>query len=83
MRFPDESSVKPCQGLVVEFLSSVGVLCAEEDKGVLFSVRYVCSPGLCDHSSQLYLENVGSYFLIMQSNENIIMKIGLNDSLNY
>lgn len=81
--FPEGSPAEPCQGLVVGFLCSVnGVLCAEGDKGVPCAVSYVCSPGRCDHSSQLDLESVGSCFLLMQSNKNIIItKVRLNDSL--
>lgn len=77
---PEDSPAKLSQGLVVGFLSSASV--AEKDKGVPSAVSYVCSPGRCDHSSQLYLDSVGSCFLLMQSNKNIIiMKVRLNDSL--
>lgn len=83
MCFPEDSPAELCQGLVVGFLCSAsGVLCEEEDKGVPSAVSSVCSPGRCDHSSQLYLDSVGSCFLLMQSNKNIIiLKVRLNDSL--
>lgn len=80
--FPEDSPAKLSQGLVVGFCSVSVELCAEKDKGVPSAVSYVCSPGRCDHSSQLYLDSVGSCFLLMQSNKNIIItKVRLNDSL--
>lgn len=58
------------------------MICAEEDKGVPAAVNYVHSTGSCDHSSQIYLASVGSCFLLMQKNKNIIIiKVRLNDSL--
>lgn len=52
---------------------AIGVLCAEEDKGVPAALSCVCSAGSCDHSSQIYLASVGSCFLLMQNNKNIII----------
>lgn len=52
---------------------SSGVLCAEEDEGVPAAVNCVCSTGSCDHSSRIYLAGVGSCFLLMQNNKNIII----------
>lgn len=58
------------------------VLCAEEVEGVPAAVNYVCCTGSWDHSSQIYLARVGSCFLLMQKNKNIIItKVRLNDSL--
>jgi len=58
------------------------VLCAKGDKGIPAAVNYACSTGSCNHSSQIYLASVGSCFLLMQNNKNIIItKVRLNDSL--
>lgn len=58
------------------------MLCSEEVEGVPAAVNYVCSTGSCDHSSQIYLASVGSCFILMQNNKNIIItKVRLNDSL--
>lgn len=58
------------------------MLCAEQDKGIHASVNCVCNTGSCNHSSQIYLASIGSCFLLMQNNKNIIiMKVRLNDSL--